>query len=62
MKLVLNMGKTKVIKFTPSNFSYSPWHINFAEKFPVETNAMKFLGLQMDSQTSWMPNINYLLH
>jgi len=28
----------------------------------VETNAIKFLGLQLDSQLSWNPHINYLLH
>jgi hypothetical protein len=62
MKLIINMGKIKIEKFTPSNFSYSPWHINFAGHFPVETNAMKSLVLQMDSEPSWMPHINYLLH
>jgi len=62
MKLVLSMGKTKIEKFTPSNFSYFPWHINFAGQFPGETNAMKSIGLQMESKTSWMPHINSLLH
>jgi len=29
---------------------------------PVETNAMKYLGLQVDSQHSLVPHISYLLH
>jgi hypothetical protein len=62
MKLVLYIGKTKIVKFTPSNFSYSPWHITFTENLHVETNAIKSLGFQQDSQLSWMPHINYLFH
>jgi len=42
------MEKTKIIKFTPANFSYSPLHIVFTENLLVETNAIKFLGLQME--------------
>jgi len=48
-QLVLNMEKTKIIKFTPANFSYSPLHIAFTEYLLLETNAIKFLGLQMES-------------
>jgi hypothetical protein len=44
------MEKTKTVKFTPENFSYSALHISFAEHFPVKTNAIKFLGLPLDSQ------------
>jgi len=56
------MEKIKVVKFIPANFSYSPLHMTFAEHLPFETNVIKFLGLQMDSQLSWNPHINYLLH
>ena len=62
MKLVLNMGKSKIVKFIPWNFSYFSLHITFAEHMPVGTNAMKSLVLQVDSQISWMPHISYLLH
>ena len=48
-QLVLNMEKIKVVKFTPENLSYSPLHMTFAEHLPVETNVIKFLGLQMDN-------------
>jgi hypothetical protein len=41
---------------------YSPLHITFAEHLPVATNAIKFLGLQLDSQISCKPHVNYLLH
>jgi hypothetical protein len=42
------MEKTKIVKFTPANFSYSPQPIAFTEHLIVETNAIKFLGLQME--------------
>jgi hypothetical protein len=54
-RLVLIMEKTKIVKFTPakcSNFSYFPLHITISEILPVETNAVNFLGLQLDSQLS----------
>jgi hypothetical protein len=59
-QLVLNMEKTKIVKFTPanfSNFSYFPLHITIGEILPVETNAVNFLGLELDSQLSWKPHI-----
>jgi len=56
------MEETKIVKIIPSNFSYSPINITFAEHSPVEIHATKFLGLQLDSQLSWKPHINYLLH
>jgi len=43
-QLVLNMEKTKIVKFTPLNFSYSPVHITFAGHLPVETNATTFFN------------------
>jgi hypothetical protein len=61
-QLVLNIETTKIVKFTCANFSYSPLHITFCENLPVKTNAINFLGLQLDSQLSWKPHINYLLH
>jgi hypothetical protein len=61
-QLVLNMDKTKIVKFTPVNFSYFPLHITIGENLLVETNAINFLGLQLDSQLSWKSHINYLLH
>ena len=58
------MEQTNIVKFTPSNFSFSPLHIyiTFAEHLPVETNAIKFFGLQLDSQLSWKPHVNFLLY
>jgi hypothetical protein len=61
-QLVLNMEKIKIVKFTPANFSYFPLHITIGENLFVETNAINFLGLQLDSQLSWKPHINYILH
>jgi hypothetical protein len=54
--LVLNMEKTKIVKFTPANFflnfSYFPLHITTGGNLLVETNAIHFLGLQLDSHGS----------
>jgi hypothetical protein len=63
-QLVLNVEKSKMVKFTRANFSYSTLHITFTEHLPVETNALKFLGLlgpQLDRQVLWKPQIIYLL-
>jgi hypothetical protein len=56
------MKKTKIVKFTTANFSYFSLHITTGENLLVETNVINFLGLQLDSQLSWKPHINYLLH
>ena len=59
-QLVLNMEKSKIVKFTPADFSYSTLHTTCTEHLPVKTNALKFLGLQLDRQVSWKPQIIYL--
>jgi len=61
-QLVLNMEKATIAKFIRSNLSYFPMHITFPEHLSVETNAIKFLGLQLDIHLPWEPHINYLLH
>ena len=62
-QLVLNRENSKIVKFTPAN-SYSTLRITFTEHLLVETNALNFLGLlglQLDRQVSWKPQIIYLL-
>ena len=61
-QLVKNMKKATIVQITPSNFLYSPLHITFAEHLPIATNAIKCLGLQLGSQLSWNPHVNYLLY
>jgi hypothetical protein len=56
------MEKTKIVEFFPTYHLNSPLEITFGEKLPVITNAIHFLGLQMDSQLSWKSHINVLLH
>ena len=36
IQLVLKVERTKIVKFTPSDFSYATLHITFAEHLPVE--------------------------
>jgi hypothetical protein len=47
------MEKTKIVKFSSANHLNSPLEIMFGENLPVLTNAINFLGLQLDSQLSW---------
>ena len=61
-QLELNGEKTKILKFTPEKFSYSPSQITFTEHLPAETDLIKFLSIQLDNQHSWKPHTNYLLH
>jgi hypothetical protein len=42
--------------------TYSPLHITCSEHSTVETNAIKILDVQLDSQLSWKSHVNYLLH
>jgi len=55
------MEKTKIVKFTPSIFSHSALHITVTERSPLETNVIKLLGFQIDSQLPWKPHVNYQL-
>jgi hypothetical protein len=58
-QLVLNMEKTKIVKYTPETSSL--W-ITFGENLRVVTNVINFLGLPLYSRLSWKPHINFLLH
>jgi hypothetical protein len=49
-QLVLNMEKTKIIRFTPANPSNSSLQVTSGENLPVIKNVTNFLGLQLDSQ------------
>jgi hypothetical protein len=60
-QLILNMEETKILKFMPADPSNTSLQINSGENLPVITNFI-FLGLQLDSQLSWKPHINFLLH
>jgi hypothetical protein len=42
IQLVLNVEKTKILKFTPLNFSYAPSHVTFAEHLTVEKISKSF--------------------
>ena len=42
---ILNMETTKILRFTPANFSYFPFHITFFEQLSAEQNSIKFLWL-----------------
>jgi len=54
------MEKIDLVKFTPTNFSYFVLFLTFAEHLPVKTNAIKFLGLQLEGQLSWNHHISNL--
>jgi hypothetical protein len=58
-QLVLNRKKTKIVKFTPANPLNSSLRITSGENLPLIPNVLNFLGLQLDSQLSWKPHINF---
>lgn len=61
-QLVLNAEKTNLVKFTLTRFSQCPINLIYPDQTHVETNTIKFLGLQLDSQLTWKTDINYLLN
>jgi hypothetical protein len=61
-KSVLNAEKTNLLKLSPIKFSQYPINLIYADQTLVETNTIKFLGLQLDSQLTWKTHIHYLLN
>ena len=55
--LVLNMEKTNIMKFTPSNRSNTVFQIMHQNKLLTEIDHTKFLGLEVDENISWKNHI-----
>jgi hypothetical protein len=61
-QLVLNMDKTKTIKFTPTAATSYPLDIVFFNKTLKEVEMIEFLGFQLDNHLTCKGHIDYLLH
>ena len=51
--LVLNLDKTKIMKFITKNSSHSTLHTGYKENYVEETVNTKSLGLQTDNHINW---------
>jgi hypothetical protein len=62
-KLVcIKCTQNTAVQFTPLTVRYYPLNLTYADQIFVETNTVKFLGLQLDSHITWKTHINSLLH
>jgi hypothetical protein len=58
--LVLNMEKTNIMKFTPSNRQNETFQIIHYNRL-IGTNNTKFLGLELDKNVNWKNHIQKIL-
>jgi hypothetical protein len=59
--LVLNMEKTNIMKFTPSNRQNETFQIMHHNRLLIGTNNTKFLGLELDKNVNWKNHIQKML-
>jgi hypothetical protein len=59
--LVLNMEKTHIMKFTPSNHLNTEFQIMHQDKLLTEINHTKFLGLELDKNINGKSHIKKML-
>jgi hypothetical protein len=52
-KLVLNLGKTNIMKFVTNNLPYCALTIGHKDKHIEEVVNLKFLGIHIDSHLNW---------
>ena len=53
---------THAVQFTPHKVHYYPLNLPYADQIVVETDTVKFQGLQLDSHLTWKIHINSLPH
>jgi len=59
--LVLNLGKTNIMKFITKNSSHSTLHIGYREKYVEGKMNTQFLGLQTDNNINWKTQIEQII-
>jgi hypothetical protein len=60
-KLVLNTGKTNMMKFVINNSLCSALHIGYKEKYIEETVNTKSLSWQIDNHIDWKNYIEKII-
>ena len=61
-QLILNITKTKVIKFAPKTIAHVPLDSSYKDQVLDEVNNTKFLGMHMDSNMNWKIHIEQITH
>jgi hypothetical protein len=61
-QFVLNLDKTKIIKFTSTAATCYPLNLMHHNKSLKELEMMKFLSLQLDNHLTYKGHIDFLLH
>ena len=61
-QLILNITKTKVLKFAPKTIAHVPLDISYKGQVLDEVNNTKFLGIHMDSNMNWKIHIEQITH
>jgi hypothetical protein len=59
--LSLNMDKTNIIKFSPSNRQYNNLQLMYHSKLLSAVDSTKFLGLELDNHVNWKSHIKKIL-
>jgi hypothetical protein len=59
--LAMNMEKTNIVKFTPTNRSITDFEMAHQDGLLKETGHIKFLGLELDKNINWKCHIQRIL-
>jgi len=60
-KLVLNLGKTNIMKFVTINQPHCALTISYEDKYIEEAVNLKFLGIQIDNHLNWRNHIDQII-
>jgi len=58
---VLNITKTKVIKFTPKTTAHVPLDIYYKDNVTNEVKSTKVLGMHIDNHMNWKNHVEQIL-
>jgi hypothetical protein len=61
IRLVLNIEKTNIAKFTPSYCQNKPFQIMYQNKVIAGIDNIKFLGLELDININWKKHVYKIL-
>ena len=58
---MLNITKTKVIKFTPKTTAHVPLDIYYKDNVTDDIKSTKFLGMHIDNHMNWKNHVEQIL-